>query len=143
MQCRSADIGVRFVYAGAFNSRLQENRTIFERERLKFKDNFKGSIEVILPGIYYFEFDNSYSWLTAKTVAYRAVVLSCMEIAMPGDVTYLKSVRSQLNLMKDKQLRLNRHQTFGVQLHSDASCEVFIDDNNYRLIITTTTKDNY
>lgn len=78
VQCRSADIGVRFVYAGAFSSRLQENRTIFERERLKFKDTFKGSVEVILPGIYYFEFDNSYSWLTSKTIAYRTVLLSCM-----------------------------------------------------------------
>lgn len=144
VQCRSADIGVRFVYAGAFNSHLQENRTIFERERLKFKDSFKGSVEVILPGIYYFEFDNSYSWLTSKTIAYRTVVLSCMEIDAPTEVSYLRFIRSQLALKKDKQLRLSRYQRLpNVQMQSDALCEVFFERDSYRLLITATTKDNY
>jgi hypothetical protein len=44
VQCKSADINVRFVYTGAFNSRLEERRVIFEKERLKYKESFKGSI---------------------------------------------------------------------------------------------------
>jgi hypothetical protein len=106
VQCKSADIGVKFVYAGGFGSKVQETRVIFERDRLRFKEPFKGSIEVLLPGIYYFEFDNSYSWLTGKTVNYRTAVLSCMEIATPYEVPYLKTIKTQLNLKQNKLMRL-------------------------------------
>jgi len=67
-----------------------------------------------------------------------------MEISAPSEISYLKSVRSQLDLKKDKQLRLGRQQQpLSVQLHSDAICEVIFDEGIYRLLITTTTRDNY
>jgi hypothetical protein len=35
---------------------------------------YEGSIEIVDPGIYVFEFDNMHSWMKAKTVALDVVV---------------------------------------------------------------------
>jgi hypothetical protein len=41
---------------------------------------YRGNIIALERGIYMFEFDNSYSWMKAKTIFYETVILSPLEI---------------------------------------------------------------
>lgn len=52
-------------------------------------------------------------------------------------------IGSQLALKKDKLLKLSRHLQPHVEYQTHAVCEVLLEAHAYRLVVTTSTKDNY
>lgn len=127
---------------------MEENRVIFERERLKNKEDFRGSIEILQPGIYFFEFDNSYSWLTSKYVTCRVQVLSCMDINYEQENPYVANMRGRAATKPDKLLNLRQVQKMErppvMDLKNDISCVVSLPEHNcYRLTIKGLVKDDY
>ena len=53
VSCKIADIDVNLYYAGTFDDPSEHRKLIFEKKKLKVKEEFKGSIETVQPGIYF------------------------------------------------------------------------------------------
>jgi hypothetical protein len=74
----SLDITLRLHYLGDFESEKESKILLIEEQKIsrEFRTNFMATKR----GLYMFEFDNSYSWINAKTISYQNIILSPLQI---------------------------------------------------------------
>lgn len=102
---QSLDITVKLYYLGEITAEVAVKKVLFTQE--KRSGELKTCINAMKKGLYLFEFDNSYSWITGKVIKYQNLVFTPLQIKNVKEEAWIDSFYedvSQNAIEKDEKI---------------------------------------